>query len=296
MQINDRADPPLYLAGYNGSGPEPCMPQTDFDGRFWLNVAGRAFAGSGRITLLEQIHATGSISAAARAMGMSYKAAWDAIDAMNNLADQPLVLRQAGGQRGGGTVLTDHAQRVILHYRAAQREHRRFMDLLDENLEQLGLKNSPDGWNLMQRFAMRTSARNQFQGQVVDFSEGAVNDVVTVDIGHGIEITTVLTHETARLLDLLQTGREVQVLIKASFVILCEDAEGVRYSARNRLCGTVSRIRPGAVNAEVVLDLAAGRTLTAVVTMDALEEGWLHEGARACALVKAPHVVLAVSD
>lgn len=272
------------------------MLQTDFDGRFWLNVGGKAFAGSGRIKLLEQIHEVGSISAAARAMGMSYKAAWDAIDAMNNLADQPLVMRQAGGQHGGGTVLTEYGQRVIRHYRAAEREHQRFMSLLDENLAQLGLKNSPDGWNLMRRFAMRTSARNQFQGTVVHFSVGAVNDLVTVDIGGGMEISTVLTHETARLLDLLQTGREVQVLIKASFVILCEDAEDLHYSARNQLCGTVSRIQPGAVNAEVVLDLAAGRTLTAIVTMDAVEEGWLQEGRRACALIKAPHVVLAVSD
>ncbi|WP_338063108.1 TOBE domain-containing protein [Wenzhouxiangella limi] len=272
------------------------MLQTDFDGRFWLNVDGRAFAGSGRITLLEQVHASGSISAAARAMGMSYKAAWDAIDAMNNLADQPLVVRQAGGQRGGGTVLTDYGQRVISHYRAAQREHRRFMNRLDAKLAQLGLKNAPDGWNLMRRLAMRTSARNQFQGTVVGFSEGAVNDVVTVDIGNGMEISTVLTHETARLLDLLHTGREVQVLIKASFVILCEEAGNVRYSARNRLCGRVSRIQRGAINAEVVLELAAGRTLTAIVTTDALDEGWLHEGARACALVKAPHVVLAVPD
>jgi molybdate transport system regulatory protein len=94
----------------------------------------------------------------------------------------------------------------------------------------------------------------------------------------------------------LQTGREVQVLIKASFVILCEDLEGMRYSARNRLYETVSRIQPGAVNAEVKLDLSAGRTLTSIVTMDALNEGWLKEGARACALIKAPHVIVAVSD
>jgi molybdate transport system regulatory protein len=85
-------------------------------------------------------------------------------------------------------------------------------------------------------------------------------------------------------------------LIKASFVILCEDVEGMRYSARNRLCGTVSRIQSGAVNAEVRLDLSAGRTLTSIVTMDALNEGWLKEGGRVCALIKAPHVIVAVSD
>lgn len=268
--------------------------KTDVDGRFWLNVEGKGFLGQGRIELLEQIEATGSISAAARAMGMSYKAAWDAIDAMNNLADQPLLIRQVGGRHGGGTRLTGYGQRVIRQYRAAEHEHRRFMDLMRENLERLGLKDPPDGWNFMRRWTMRTSARNQFHGTVTRFTEGAVNDVVTVDIGDGIEISSVITHEAATSLDLLREGREVQVLIKASFVILCEDIEGMRYSARNRLCGTVSRIQRGAVNAEVKLDLSAGRTLTSIVTMDAVNEGWLKEGGRACALVKAPHVVLAV--
>jgi molybdate transport system regulatory protein len=246
--------------------------------------------------LLEQIQATGSISAAARAMRMSYKAAWDAVDAMNNLADEPLVIRKAGGQRGGGTELTEYGQHVIGHFRAAEQQHRMFMQLMGETLEEKGLDEAPGSWNLMRRLAMRTSARNQYHGKVVSFQEGAVNDVVTVDIGDGLEVSTVLTHETAQELGLLRAGREVQVLIKASFVILC-DAEGdIRYSARNRLEGTVSRVQPGAVNAEVILQLAAGRTLTAIVTMDAVAEGWLEEGARVCALVKAPHVVIAVND
>jgi molybdate transport system regulatory protein len=270
--------------------------KTDVDGRFWLNVGGKGFLGQGRIELLERIEAVGSIAAAARAMGMSYKAAWDAIDAMNNLADEPLLIRQVGGRHGGGTRLTEHGQRVIAHYRAAEHEYRYFMSVLRERLEHLGLKDSPDGWKLMRRLSMRTSARNQFQGKVIRFVEGAVNDVITVDIGDGIEIVSVITHEAAQSLDLLHTGREVQVLIKASFVILCEDLAGMRYSARNRLCGTVSRIQPGAVNAEVKLDLSAGRTLTSIVTMDALNEGWLKGGARACALIKAPHVIVAVSD
>lgn len=270
--------------------------KADVDGRFWLNVEGKGFLGGGRIELLEQVAATGSISAAARAMGMSYKAAWDAIDAMNNLADQPLLIRQVGGRHGGGSRLTEYGQWVIRQYRAAEHEHQRFMDRMRENLERLGLTDPPDSWNVMRRWAMRTSARNQFQGKVLRFTEGAVNDVVTVDIGDGIAISSVITHEAAQSLDLLRAGREVQVLIKASFVILCEDAEGMRFSARNRLCGTVSRIQPGAVNAEVKLDLSAGRTLTAIVTMDAVNEGWLKEGGRACALIKAPHVILAVVD
>jgi molybdate transport system regulatory protein len=146
--------------------------KADVEGRFWLNVEGRGFLGLGRIELLERIEVTGSIAAAARAMGMSYKAAWDSIDAMNNLADQPLLIRQVGGRHGGGTRLTEYGQRVIRQYRAAEGEYQRIMVRMREHLEHLGLKDPPDGWNFIRRLSMRTSARNQFQGKVVRFSEG----------------------------------------------------------------------------------------------------------------------------
>ena len=110
------------------------MTSTEVDGRFWLNIDGESFAGSGRIQLLEQVALTGSISAAARAMQMSYKAAWDAIDAMNNLAAQPLVLRQAGGAHGGGTVLTPYGMQVVDQFRQAEAEHQRFLAELAESI------------------------------------------------------------------------------------------------------------------------------------------------------------------
>ena len=266
------------------------------EGRFWLNVGDRGFLGLGRIELLERIGTLGSISAAARAMGMSYKAAWDAIDAMNNLADQPLLIRQVGGRRGGGTRLTEYGRQVIAQYRVAADAHRKFIDLIQQTLEDGVLADFAADARFIKRLQMRTSARNHFHGKVSRCTPGAVNDVVVVDIGDGIEIASVVTHEAADSLELLREGREVQILIKASFVILCEEGGGLRYSARNRICGTVNEIQPGAVNAEVKLELTAGRTLTAVVTMEAVNEGWLQQGGRACALIKAPHVILAVPD
>ncbi len=103
------------------------MKQAEFKGRFWLSIDGHSFAGRGRISLLERIAETGSISAAARAMRMSYRAAWDAIEAMSALAEQPLVLRQTGGRQGGGTRLTPYGARVIEQFRQAEAAHRRFL-------------------------------------------------------------------------------------------------------------------------------------------------------------------------
>ncbi len=76
----------------------------------------------------------------------------------------------------------------------------------------------------------------------------------------------------------------------------CGLAENLRISARNRLCGTVRETIPGVVNSEVKLELPGGRMLTAIITKEALDELGFVPGQRACALIKASHVILAVND
>lgn len=73
--------------------------------------------GPGKADLLERIADTGSISAAGRAMGMSYKRAWQLVEVMNAIFARPLVTSSRGGAAGGGAVLTDDGQRVLLLYR-----------------------------------------------------------------------------------------------------------------------------------------------------------------------------------
>ncbi|MFN2349131.1 MAG: TOBE domain-containing protein [Thioalkalivibrio sp.] len=260
------------------------------DGRFWFKLSERGFLGAGRIELLERIGQTGSISAAARSMGMSYKAAWDAVEAMNNLADRPLVIRQAGGKRGGGTDLTEFGQRVIQHYQAADEAYRRFMGQLENRLSELG-----DVVGFMRKMSMRTTAANHFQGRIAAIRSGAVNDQVSVDIGGGQEVVAIITHEAVTDLALAEGG-EVQVLFDASSVILAEDNSSLKCSARNRLCGTVTETHDGAVNGEVKLRIAEGRVLTAIVTSESLAASWLAPGSRVCALIKAPHIMLAVGE
>jgi molybdate transport system regulatory protein len=95
------------------------------DGRFWLTLDGQNFLGRGRVELLQRIRETGSISKAAKAMKMSYKAAWDAVDAMNAAWAQPLIESSPAGSR-----LTDDAERLIAAYRKADARHAAFMDKL----------------------------------------------------------------------------------------------------------------------------------------------------------------------
>lgn len=86
--------------------------------RIDLDPEGRV--GPGKIALLEQIASTGSISAAARAVGMSYKRAWDLVEESNRIFGKPLVATQAGGRRGGGAELTPAGTAVVKRYRAIE--------------------------------------------------------------------------------------------------------------------------------------------------------------------------------
>ena len=82
-------------------------------GSIWLTVGGESFGGKARIELLRAIAEKGSITHAAKAVGISYKSAWDAIDTMNTLAGEPLVARSTGGKGGGSTQLTARGRRLV---------------------------------------------------------------------------------------------------------------------------------------------------------------------------------------
>ncbi|MGH8798876.1 MAG: winged helix-turn-helix domain-containing protein [Casimicrobiaceae bacterium] len=77
--------------------------------------------GPGKIDLLEAIDAAGSISAAARSLGMSYRRAWLLVDTMNRCFAKPVVEAEAGGQRGGGARLTSLGDEVVDRYRRIER-------------------------------------------------------------------------------------------------------------------------------------------------------------------------------
>lgn len=260
------------------------------DGRLWLEKSGEAFLGHGRIELLRKIAQCGSISSAAREMGMSYKAAWQAVDAMNNLSDRPLVERVAGGRHGGGTRLTGEGRAVIEMFGHVEQEYSRFLAKLSAGIKDFSRFNQ-----LMRRFSMRTSARNQFPGKVVRVVKGAVNGEVELSLGHGLRMVAIITNESIEDLR-LKKGREAYALVKASSPILVLEEAQPRTSARNRLCGKVVTCIEGAVNGEVTLELAEGKRLTAIITNESIRALELKEGVRACALIKASNIIVAVND
>ena len=95
-------------------------PDPDTRLRLRLVFGARGMIGPGKADLLELIAETGSISAAGRRMGMSYKRAWTLVETMNALFADPLVERSRGGPAGGGARLTDTGRTVLARYRALE--------------------------------------------------------------------------------------------------------------------------------------------------------------------------------
>lgn len=85
-------------------------------GRLWIEKQGETYLSWGRVVLLERIGELGSVSAAAKSMQMSFSHAWHLVEAMNTLAPEPLVEKQAGGRQGGGAWLTEAGQRAVADF------------------------------------------------------------------------------------------------------------------------------------------------------------------------------------
>lgn len=249
-----------------------------------------SFLGDTRIRLLEAIDQHGSISQAAKAVPLSYKAAWDAIDAMNNLADQPLVLRSTGGRHGGGTQLTEHGRKTIALYRALEAEYQSALDRLSASLNDGQASDFQQFRQLLKRMAMKTSARNQLAGHIVALREGHVDFEVRLKLDDENEVVAIITRDSAETMGLV-IGMEISALVKSSSVLLLTD-RNVRTTARNHLWGEITRIHDGPVNAEIILTMNSGKTICAVITHDSVENLGLAVGKQVCAVFKASAVIL----
>jgi molybdate transport system regulatory protein len=249
------------------------------------HAAGRV--GAERIALIAAIGRTGSISAAAKEVGLSYKAAWDAVQVLNNLYDRPLVVPSTGGRDGGQSVVTEAGETVVRAFAAVEEELARALGQLEQAVAGAAPL-SPLLWGP----GLRTSARNALRGTVSRVRVGDVDAQVALEIASGVEIVATVTRDSVDRLGLI-VGTAALALIKSSLVIIGA-ANGARLSARDQLPGIVVARTDGTVSSEIALELALGKTLTATLTREAADALTLNVGAPAVAMVKASHVVLAL--
>ena len=250
----------------------------DFSASLILKRGGLARVGLDRIALLEAIARLGSISAAAKATGLSYKGAWDGVQALNNLFDAPLISAAPGGRNGGTAQVTARGQAVIRAFRAAEREVGAAFARLEAGLE--------GDAELLWSLGLRTSARNALRGTVVSVEGDGVTALVTLSLGGSLALRASITRRSAEDLD-LAPSRPVIALIKSSFVRLNEG------DGDNRLPGEIVDRDVGEASAEATIALSTGKTL--VATLRPEDAAWsLPIGAHVETRIAASDVILAV--
>lgn len=116
--------------------PELLKPVSSFtiSGKLWIEHNGKKFFGPGPAELLERIERTGSINQAAKEMNMSYKKAWELVSKLNAGSAKPLVITQSGGEKGGGSVITDEARQWLLYHKHLRERFAAFLEQETKNL------------------------------------------------------------------------------------------------------------------------------------------------------------------
>jgi molybdate transport system regulatory protein len=263
------------------------MPkQNSIDAFLALRSDGRLLVGRDRIAVLEAVSQHGSLTSAAKALGYSYKAAWDAIAAINNLLPTPAVISRAGGTRGGGALVTEEGHRLIIAFRRLEEKLSRISNLIAEE----GLEAHPD--LLFWSVAMKTSARNVFRCTVTEIRPAPVDVVVTLRVSEQFSIVAVITNESVIRLE-LAPGRQAIALVKASFVTLTPPEADNALSEPNRIAGVVVQRIDGGINAEITLDIGFGKTLVSVISQASAASLVIAPGDRLCGTFSPDHVILA---
>ena len=234
-----------------------------------------------RLNILRRIHETGSISEAARLAGVSYKAAWQALETLSNLAGCPLVEKAVGGKQGGGTGLTSTGLTVLeLSERLIRAREKVLAEFAAENTPALLPVSS---WSL------KTSMRNQFPVRLVHIARGPAKVRLTLQIDEKNSLKASLTQESAQILG-LTTESSLLALCKATAVDIAKTIEPA--PSASVLTGTVIRTARQDKGGEITLRLPGGASVVGF----ARPKHGLKLGDEAQALVSSQAVVVALAE
>ncbi|MFB2659808.1 TOBE domain-containing protein [Shewanella mangrovisoli] len=183
-----------------------------------LSLGDKPFANPRRIALLCQVANTGSISQGAKLAGISYKAAWDAINEMNTTMPEPVVSSEKGGKGGGGAKLTEFGERLLKVYSiTSQVQEMALSALLDDSVDMHSLL------DVMAHFSLKTSARNQLTARIHSIEPLGLNDNLKVTLAGGQQIQISVTHASYQRLQ-LALNQSILLLFKAPAVTASRDA------------------------------------------------------------------------
>ncbi len=222
---------------------------------------GKLLANPKRIALLRQIDATGSISQGARLAGLSYKAAWDAVQEMNQRSPHNLVESAVGGRGGGGAVLTHRGARLVQLYDLLRQVQKQALAALEDDSIPL---HSLLG--VVARMSLQTSARNQFLGVIERIESAGVDERVFIKLADGTLLCASVTRRSRERLA-LQPGKDALLLLKAPAMELLTQT-GSQDLPLNRLEGRLSGAQDCGQTIELRVRLNGGDEACALVSRD----------------------------
>jgi molybdate transport system regulatory protein len=229
------------------------------DGRFWLTKDDKNFLGTGRIELLKRIDTTGSMNAAAKEMKMSYKAAWERVNSMNELADKPLIERQTGGKGGGGTKLTAYARELIETYERLNELHRQFIERFSQAAD------SPEHLaKILNRLFLSTSARNQLLCKITHISYDNIHSKISMKLNDSQQLTSTITTKSMSNLN-LNIGDDVYAIIKSSDVKISRE-KPKESENRNLIEVVVKNLESNETHTELSMQVDKKKEIVALVS------------------------------
>ena len=248
-----------------------------------LEMLGKPFLLEKRIILLHAIEEHGSISKAAKAVPMSYKSAWEAVDVMNSLSPEPIVCREAGGKDGGGTTITEYGKELLENYALLKDEHNRFLERLS------ALTDIQNGtFKTIGRLAMQLSARNQIQAEVLAIESYDMHARIVLKLKSGQRLNAVVTQEAVENLD-LTIGEYITAIFKSSAVTpyLNDDPRD-----ENVLNGIIYKIEEDVKNLKIVLDIGGHDKIVSVISKNTIGKDDLPEGKPFRVQIKSHEIIL----
>lgn len=207
-----------------------------------------------RIEVLRKIGETGSISQAAREAGISYKAAWQAIDTLTNLTGVSLVEKVVGGIGGGGAKLTGEGFRLL-----------QIASVLEKNRQEVLSQFQKDEMDAVDvRFShlsIRTSMRNYLPCRVKGLKMSGQIVRVCLQVNENMPLLIARITRTSAELLALKPGLAVVAMCKATAVRVFDEAVSSDLSVANQFQGTVTRISQGDQEDEIAIELLPGLQL-----------------------------------
>jgi len=239
------------------------------------------------IELLKAVDDTKSITKAAELVGISYKNAWDNLDALNNRSDNPLIVRAQGNKKNSGSELTEYGKKMVLLYDAMLQSQKIFLEKVCSNIN----VDTNEILNL-QRMSMSLSARNQLNCEIIDIKQGAVNSQIIAKLAGGEELKASITLESQNNLN-LKIGKKIIFIFKAPSVILSND-NNIKLGVENQLIGKVIEAKIGSVNAEIILEINNHQTITAIITKESAMDMKIGVGDELISIIKPSQIIIGV--